>query len=121
MKNSVVQVLKSVLAGIILTFIFAIVFSLIMTIFILPTDIIKPINQVFKIVCVFVGGVLFLRENKGLLKGAIYGALYSLCSSLLLFAVGGTFYFSFLYLLEALLCAVAGAITGVIAVNIKKG
>ena len=121
MDNNVLQVIKSVLLSIILSLAFVLTFALVLTVFIVPTAYLKTINQIFKIICIFLGGVFFIKRGGGLVKGAIHGALASVCSTLIIFAIAGNFAFSALYLLELLICAVAGAITGVIAVNIKKG
>lgn len=119
MSDDVLQIVKSVLASVIFCLIFVVVFSLVLTLFALPTSCIKPVNQIFKIICIFLGGLIFIRSDKGIFKGAIHGVLASLCSTVLVFMMGG-FAFTPFYLLELLLAAVAGAATGIIAVNIKK-
>lgn len=119
MSDEVLQIVKSVLASVIFCLVFVVVFSLILTLFSLPTSCVKPVNQVFKIVCIFLGGLLFIRSDNGLIKGAIHGVFASLCSTVLVFMMGG-FNFTLFYLLELLIAAVAGAATGIIAVNIKK-
>ena len=39
----------------------------------LSPSVIKPVNQVFKILSVVAGGLIFIRGEKGWLKGIIYG------------------------------------------------
>ena len=76
-----------------------------------------PLNQTVKVVAVFVGALATVREEKGLLKGAIIGVLFTALSYLTFSAIGGDFSLSWLIVCELLLCVGAGAIAGAIGVN----
>lgn len=76
-----------------------------------------PLNQTVKLVAVFIGALATVREEKGLLKGAIIGVLFTALSYLTFSAIGGDFSLSWLIVCELLLCVASGAIAGAIGVN----
>ena len=119
-KKNVLQVLKATCAAVVFSLVFVLVFTLIIQLASLSSSVIKPVNQVFKILAIAGGGLLFIRGDKGLLKGAIYGVCAVLLTYLLFSLIGGSFSISWFFLLELVLGAAAGAISGIIAVNIKK-
>ena len=78
---------------------------------------IYPLNQTVKVVAVFIGALATVREEKGLLKGALIGLLFTALSYLTFSAIGGDFSLSWLIVCELLLCVASGAIAGAIGVN----
>lgn len=120
MRGHIFQILKAVLAAIIFSLVFVLVFTVIIQLFSLPAGVIKPVNQVFKILSVIFGGLLFIRGEKGLLKGAVYGVVAVLVTYLLYGAISLSLAFSWKTAAELLIGGAAGAITGVIAVNLKS-
>jgi len=119
-KNAALQVLKATCAAVVFSLAFVLVFTLIIQAASLSSGVIKPVNQVFKIIAIAGGGLLFIRGEKGLIKGAVYGVCAVLVTYLLFSIIGGSFAVSWFFALEILLGAAAGAISGVIAVNFKK-
>lgn len=119
MRDNIFQVIKATLAATIFSLVCVLIFSFIIGLFSLSADIIKPVNQVFKIVAIALGGILFIRGGRGLIKGAIYGVCAVLVTYLLFAVISSSFAVSWLFALEIVLGAVAGAISGVIGVNIK--
>ncbi len=119
MRENIFQILKATLAAAIFSLLCALIFSFIIGIFSLPADIIKPVNQVFKILAIALGGVLFIRGGRGLFKGAIYGVCAVLVTYLVFAIISSSFAVSWLFVLEIALGAVAGGISGVIGVNLK--
>lgn len=120
MKKSVSQILKATCASVVFVLIYALLFTLIIQLFCLPTGVVKPTNQVFKILAITVGGLLFIREDKGLVTGAIFGAVSVIVNYLLFSLIACSFTIGPFFALELFLGVVAGGITGIIAVNIKK-
>ncbi len=120
MKNEVFQVAKATLAAVIFSLVFVLVFTFIVKVFLIPTTAVKITNQICKTLCIAAGGVLFLRGEHGLIKGAIFGAVASILAWLLFGAIGGALIFSWKLLAELALGAIAGAISGIIAVNFKN-
>lgn len=120
MHKNVFQIAAATAASIVVSLIFVLVFSLIMQLFQLPATAVKPVNQVFKIVSIAAGGLIFIRGGKGLIKGLIYGLFAVVLTCLLYGAISHSLSFSWLFAAEVLLGTVAGGISGIIAVNIKK-
>lgn len=119
-KSGALQVLKATCAAVVFSLVFVLAFTFIIQVASLSSGVIKPVNQVFKTLAIAGGGLLFIRGDKGLIKGVIYGVCAVLVTYLLFSLIGGSFSISWLFVLELLLGAAAGAISGVIAVNLKK-
>ncbi|MCI8368112.1 MAG: TIGR04086 family membrane protein [Clostridia bacterium] len=119
-KDGILQVVKATLAALIFSLVFVIIFTLIIQLASVKASVIKPVNQVFKIIAVAVGGLLFIRGEKGFLKGAIAGLASVLLSYVLFGIIGGSFAVNWTFALEIVLGSAAGIITGIIAVNVKK-
>ena len=120
MRENVFQVVKSVLAAVIFSLACVLVFSLIIQLFSLSASVIKPVNQVLKTVCIAAGGLLFIRGEKGIVKGAIYGAAATLATYVIYSAIAGSFAVTWLFALEIVLGIVAGVISVIIGLNLKS-
>ena len=83
MRKSIFQIVKAAAAAVIISLAFVLIFTLIIQLFSLPLDAVKPVNQVFKIISIAAGGLIFIRGEKGLIKGAIYGLAAVLVTYLL--------------------------------------
>lgn len=119
MRDNVLQVLRATLAAAIFSLLCVLIFSFIIQLFSVSTDVIKPVNQVFKILAIALGGILFIRGGRGLFKGAVYGVCAVLVTYLLFSIISSSFAVTWLFALEIALGAVAGGISGIIGVNIK--
>lgn len=119
-KEGIFQVIKATLGAVVFSLAFVLVFTLIIQLASLSSAVIKPVNQIFKIIAVAVGCMLFVRGEKGFLKGGIAG-LFSVVLTYVLFGlIGGSFDIKWTVVFELLLGIAAGAISGIIAVNVKK-
>lgn len=121
MRKNIFQIVKAAAAAIILSLVLVLIFTLIIQLFSLPTGAVKPVNQVIKILSVIGGGLIFIRGDKGWLKGLVYGVAAVLITYLLYGLIAHSLSVSWKFVIEILIGAAAGAITGIIAVNIKKG
>jgi putative membrane protein (TIGR04086 family) len=86
----------------------------------LPQKLVYPINQTVKVIAVSLGALLFVRGEKGWLKGIAIGLIFTALSYLAFSAIGGDFSLSWLIFVELLLAALSGALSGAIAVNMKR-
>ena len=120
MRNNIFQVLKAVLAAVLFSLVFVLIFTVIIQLFSLPLGVVKPVNQVFKIISIAAGGLIFIRGDKGLIKGLIYGIIAVLLTYLLFGLISWSLSLSWTFIFEILIGDAAVAISGVIAVNIKK-
>lgn len=120
MRSDIFQVLKAVLCAAIISLAFVLLFTLVIRLFSLPMECVKPTNQVFKILSIVGGILIFLRGDKGLIKGGICGVAAIVITYLLYGAISGSLSFSPLFFVEILLGLIAGGIAGIIAVNLKS-
>jgi putative membrane protein (TIGR04086 family) len=120
LKKSILQITKAVALSVIVALASVLIFTFIIQIFSLPSSVIKPVNQVIKILCIVAGGMFFIRDDGGLLKGGIYGVLAVIFTYLLFGIIAGQFTFSWTTIVEFIFGGIIGGIVGVIAVNIKK-
>ncbi len=115
------QIIKAAVASVVFSLIFVLAFAAIIQLFSVGAGAIKPVNQVFKIICLALGCIIFLRGDKGLLKGAVAGALYIVATYLIFGAIGGGLTFGWTTLAELAIGIFSGGVSGIIAVNVKKG
>ncbi len=120
MRTHIFQVVKSVLASVLVSLAFVLIFTVAIQLFTLPVTVIRPVNQIFKIVAIAAGGLLFIREGKGIIKGAVHGALTVIITWLIFSAIAKVFVADWKFIVEILIGAAAGAVTGIIAANIKR-
>lgn len=114
------SVVKSVLISVVFVLIGVLVFALFIKIFGFTSSVIRPTNQVIKVLSLFCGVMLCVRGEKGFIKGATVG-IFSIVLTYFLFALlGGEGLFNISFILDVIFGAVIGAISGVIAVNVKK-
>ena len=69
---------------------------------------------------VLLSTLLFIRGEKGWLKGGGVGLIFSALSYLTFSAIGGDFSLSWLIFMEVGLAFFAGVVGGVIGVNIRR-
>lgn len=120
MRNNVFQILKAILAAVIVSLALSLLFTVIIQLFTLPMTSVKPVNQVLKILSVAAGGIIFLRGDNGLIKGIIYGVAAVIITYFIYALISGALSVDWKFAIEIVLGAAAGGISGVIAVNIKK-
>ena len=95
-------------------------FAFVVKIAALDGDIIAPVNRIIQSVAVFLGCVVGIKGEHGLLKGLSGGILSAVLTYVLFSWMGGAFVFTWIQPVEWLLYALAGGISGIIAVNIRK-
>ncbi|MGN1103956.1 MAG: TIGR04086 family membrane protein [Candidatus Coproplasma sp.] len=120
LKESFLQILKATLFAVVFSLIYVLLFTLIIHLTQLDQTIVKPVNQVFKIIAIAVGSLLFINGQKGFIKGALSGLCTVIVNYILFSIIGGSFELEWTFIFEVLLSVIAGMITGIIAVNIKK-
>ena len=117
-KEFLAPIIKSVLFSIILTLISILIFALIVKITVFSSTAVKIVNQFIKVISIFLGALLFLKEGKGLIKGGIVGLLYVLIINAIFSLISGKGFT--ISILEVLLCLVVGVISGIISINLKE-
>ena len=81
---------------------------------------IYPVNQTLKALAAFLGALLFVRGEKGWLKGGEIGLAFTALSYVTYSVIGGNYALSWLIFAELFFTVFAGMVGGVVAVNVKK-
>lgn len=125
MKESVnsgffAQVLKAVAAAFIFTLALILIFALILKSANMSSLAVKTVNQFIKAISLFAGCFLFLKEGKGLIKGALVGVLWAalVYASFALFGKGE--FTALAIVADFIFAMVIGGLSGVIAVNMRS-
>ncbi|MFR5102294.1 MAG: TIGR04086 family membrane protein [Christensenellaceae bacterium] len=113
-----VQIAKAVLLSVLFCLAAVLIFSLVLKFASLSESVIKPVNQCIKALAILFGCFFALRGEKGWLKGLAAGILTVMLTYLVFAMVGGDFSLSWLILAELAFGAVAGALSGIVAVNV---
>lgn len=119
-KSFFMQVAKGVIFGVGFILAGVLLFAFIVEVASLSDKVIKPINQVIKLIAIFGGCAVAIRGEKGFLKGGIIGLVVTIISYVLFGIIGGTFGSFAVILTDALCGMVMGVISGVISVNIPR-
>ena len=80
---------------------------------------IYPVNQTIKAISIALGTLVFVRGEKGWLKGGAVGLLFTALSYLAFSALGGDFSLGWLIFAEMAIALLVGAVSGILAVNLK--
>ena len=120
-SKAVFQVVKGVAVALVISVFTSAVFALILRVCPLPEVAVRIITQVLKALSLAVGVLLFLKGEKGLLKGIVCGLLFSMLGYLTFSALGGGFSLSWLIVVELVVFSAVGGLIGIVAVNVKRG
>ena len=118
-KNFISSVIKAALLALIISLAGILLFAVVVK-FTAPTEtVIKTVNQFIKIIAVCIGCFLSVKGNAGLIKGAVAGAICTFLTYAVFSLMSGSPLFSAEMLIDLLLTAVVGGISGIIAVNVR--
>ena len=84
---------------------------------------ILPINQIIKIVSIFIGTFFALgnhNRQKGFLKGGLIGIIYTILAYSVFSILAGKFSFTLTSLTDMIFGGIIGGVCGIIVVNIRK-
>ncbi len=119
-KSVLKDILGMTLISVLVTLVAVLIFGIIIKLVEVPEGIIMPINQVIKVVSVLIGALVGIKsKQKGVLKGAVAGLLYTLISVFVFLILGSSLSGSF-GVIDALSGIIIGAVSGIIAVNTGK-
>ena len=117
--NGFFTVLKAVAFALAVSVLAVVVFACVLRVKPLSDRAVYFVNQVVKNLAVIVATLLFIRGEKGWLKGGAVGLLFTLLSYLTFSIVAHTFSLSVLAVAELFVGWIAGAGAGAIAVNLR--
>lgn len=119
-KGDVLDTLKAVLFATLVSLALVLIFAIVIRFANVQNSVIMPVNIAIKILSVLLGVLLsFKHRQNGLLKGAIAGLAYMLFTFLIFSALQGFKDVKFSWI-DLVTLPVAGALSGILAVNIKS-
>lgn len=85
-------------------------------------EVIKPVNQIIKIVSVLIGAYIGMKGCKemGLITGFFIGLLYTILAFVVFSLLNGAFVFNNSLINDLIFGGIAGGISGILAVNFRK-
>lgn len=120
-KNTLFDIVRSTIIAVLISLILVLIFSLLVNLLNIKEAIIMPINQVIKTLSILFGCFIGIKEGRnGALKGGMAGLLYTLLSIVIFGLISHAVKFNMLNLIDIALGIVTGAISGILAVNLKK-
>ena len=118
--DGVFPIVKAVLLSLAVSLLASVVFAVILRAASWGEGVIYPVNQIVKVISIALGALVFVRGEKGWLKGGLVGLLFTALSYLAFSALGGDFSLSWLIFVEVGVAFLAGALSGILAVNLKR-
>ena len=121
-KKDFFEIFKGVIFSLIISVLTVIVFAIIVKFANLSSKTVEIVNIALKIISTLVGTLLAVGSGRqGLFKGGIIGLLFVLVSYLVFSLINGSFSVNPLTAFDVIFCLVAGLLSGVFAVNVRKG
>lgn len=120
-KHFFFDLIRSTIVAVIISLVLVLIFALIVNLANVNENIILPVNEAIKVVSLLIGCFIGFKDMRsGVFKGAITGLLYTLLSILVFGIISHSVKFNLLSLVDVALGIIAGAISGILVVNLKK-
>ena len=114
------NLIRAVLISLIFSCVSILIFALVLYLFPIPNEAVKPVNCLIKVLSVFIGCFFSINGDKGLIKGLIYGGIITVVCYLFFALLSGVFGLGVSFLWELLLGLTVGAVAGIVTVNKKN-
>ena len=115
------EVGKAVAVAAVVTLALVLVFALLIKLFSIGSSAIQPVNQVIKVLSIFLGCFFCLKPGKTAIKGVICGVCTVIVTYFLFAAIAGEISFGWGNLLDLVFGALAGGISGAVRALAKGG
>lgn len=100
--------------------VFVLLFAVVVKIATLNFTIVKVVNQFIKIIAIFTACVFCVKEDRGLIKGALIGLVSGAFIHIIFAFIGAGASFGTSLFLDVLFTSIVGAISGLLVVNVRK-
>ena len=122
LKSNTITYLRGAIIAISISLVLILLFALLIRFFGISDNLIMPINQIIKILSIFFGVFLALKDHaqNGLVKGLIIGIVYTLIAYITFSILSGYFKLSLSLLYDIIFGGIIGGISGIISVNLIK-
>ena len=118
--NFFIQVVKGVITALVITLLGVLIFAFVLSVTSLSNQVIKPVNQFIKLLAVFFGCFLSVKDGKGFAKGGLIGLLSSILSVLIFGLIAGSFTSFLGVLIDVAFGFLMGGISGIISASVRK-
>ena len=120
-KKNLTGIVKGVFVALLTSVVGILIFAVVLKFVLLNDLTIKIVNQIIKILSVFFGVKVAIKDNKsnGVLKGMLVGSLYTIFSYLLFSILSNSFSFGLTLLIDIFFSCIFAVIFGIILVNSK--
>ena len=119
--NGFFSIFKGAGLSLALSFLFTVIFAVVLHTTGWGENAVYAVNQTLKAFSVAFGSLTFVRGEKGWLKGGAVGLLFTALSYLAFSAIGGDFSLGWLIIVEIGVAFFVGALSGSLAVNLRRG
>lgn len=120
-NNLILTILKGSLNALIISLVAILVFAFIIKFTSISDGLIKPVNQIIKVLSVLFGCFIALKNTENnLLKGVLIGGAYTILAFVLFSALNGKFELTVSLLLDMLFGGFVGLISAIITNILKK-
>lgn len=115
-------VIKGALIALSISIIGICIFAFVLRFIDISTGVIKPINQIIKFGSITIGVFMGLKKAKemGFITGFLIGAIYTILAFLAFSLLNGSLVFETSLINDIIFGGMAGAISGIFAINLKK-
>lgn len=114
---------QSVRGGFVAVFcmlIFVLLFAIVVKVATLNSTAVKVVNQFIKIIAIFTACVFCVKEERGLVKGALIGLVSGVFIHIIFAFIGAGTGFGASLILDVIFTSIVGAISGILVVNVRK-
>ncbi len=111
---------KSICVSAVFTLAAVLVFALFIKLFSIGSSVIMPVNQIIKMLAIFLGCFLCIRGSRPVLRGAASGVGVTIVTFFLFAIIAGELSFGWGNLLDLLFGAIAGGISGAVSALARK-
>lgn len=121
-ENIFLSILKGAIIAVAVTLVFILLFALVIKFFSVTSSFIFPINQVIKVISLFVAMLIITKGKKerGLVKGLLLGLAYFVLSFVVFSILQQSFTVEMNNVYDLILTSLMGGIVGLISVHISK-
>ncbi len=121
-KSFIISFFKSVFVAISCSLVLVLALAIIYRFVSMSEGVIRICNQIIKVLSVLIGCfVLFKKDkSKGMLKGSLLGAIYTLGAFFIFSLLSSSFSFGLSLIYDIIFASIVGLIGGIIFVNIRK-
>ena len=118
-RSNILHILISSVIAVSISLVLILIFALLLRFVNIDTGFIMPINQVIKMVSIFIGCLVGFKSNKynGFLKGLAVGVVYTVLAYLIFSLLSFSFNFNIAFIFDILCAMLIGGISGIIVVN----